>query len=152
MHILAAGARVLTLDGTLPVEYLMAGDRIITRDSGAVTLISRRRIEERVNCIWLAQDSIGPRRPTRRCMMPAQTVLYLRGETPARAAPVAMMPAGRLLNGVTVRYAGRPMVSLIELRFDAPHILYVDGLEVAPITAQTQATAPVAEPLASPLQ
>ncbi|HHS94811.1 MAG TPA: hypothetical protein ENK63_05690, partial [Rhodobacterales bacterium] len=33
-----AGTPILTTEGALPVEYLSPGDRIITRDRGAVPL------------------------------------------------------------------------------------------------------------------
>ncbi|MEC9104151.1 MAG: Hint domain-containing protein, partial [Pseudomonadota bacterium] len=35
---IAAGTKVMTLDGEMPVEFLTAGDRVITRDTGMAVL------------------------------------------------------------------------------------------------------------------
>jgi hypothetical protein len=43
----------------------------------------------------------------------------------------AMVPAARLVDGAFVTHAGAAEVDLWQLDFDSPHILYLDGLEVA---------------------
>jgi hypothetical protein len=130
---LVAGTEVLTLDGALPVDVLGPGDRVITRDSGMATLIEvrHRRLERDV--VRIRAGSLGNARPDRDVLMSATQEVLIRDW---RAMALfgrqqALIPVSRLVDGEFVHHAGRADVVLVELIFDAPHILYADGLEVA---------------------
>ncbi|MDJ0821516.1 MAG: Hint domain-containing protein [Paracoccaceae bacterium] len=130
---LAAGTVVLTLDGALPVEYLNAGDRVITRDSGAVTLRAVRRGKRRVAAVAIAAGSLGNTRPDRDAVLAANQEILIRDWRAEAlfAASRALVPVSRLIDGEFVRDLGLVEMELVELVFDTPHILYADGLEVA---------------------
>jgi hypothetical protein len=129
----AAGAIVLTLDGALPVEHLTPGDRVITRDVGMDILRDIR--VARINCevVEVMGGSLGHTCPDRDTVIPAdQPVLVRDWRAPAMfGADQALVPARALADGEFIRRAGTRDLLLYRLDFDAPHILYVDGLELA---------------------
>ena len=130
---LVAGTVVLTLDGALPVEHLAPGDRVITRDSGTAVLARVVCDNRRTDLVAIRAGTLGTRRPDRNMVLPAGQDVLLR-DWRARllfGASRALVPADRLADGLFVRKIGRHDVALVELRFDAPHILYGDGLELA---------------------
>ena len=124
---------IMTLDGEGEVTDLRPGARIITRDSGAAVLrrVRRRRVVAR--SVHVRAGSLGHNRPDHDAILAAgQPVLVRDWRALALfGAPQALMPAERLVDGefVTLRDPA-PMV-LHDLEFDTPHVLYVDGLEVA---------------------
>ncbi len=133
LNALAVGAEVLTLDGALPVEYLNPGDRVITRDSGSATLRRIRSFTAYVPTVTIRPGSLGHMRPDRVIALPAAQEILLRGwraET-LFGARRALVPISRLVDGNFIRAQGVRRMALIELMFDAPHILYADGLELA---------------------
>ena len=135
---LVAGTTVLTLDGALPVEFLSPGDRIITRDSGMAVLSDIRRRTVTVDCVSIRAGSLGNTRPDRDAILPAAQEVLIR-DWRAQALfgrAQALVPAARLVDGEFIRAAGQREVTLIELVFDAPHIVYADGLELASATSQ----------------
>lgn len=133
LNALVAGSVVRALDGALPVEYLAPGDRVITRDSGTAMLTGLRRDTRRTGLVAIRAGTLGRCRPDRDTVLPAGQEVLLR-DWRARllfGANRALVPAERLVDGVFVRKIGMRDVALFELRFDAPHILYADGLELA---------------------
>ncbi|SLN30150.1 hypothetical protein ROJ8625_01354 [Roseivivax jejudonensis] len=130
---LIAGTEVFTLDGTLPVEVLVPGDRVITRDAGAVALREVRHRHAALPLVRLRAGSLGNARPDRDLVMPARQEILVRDW---RASALfgraqALVAARRLCDGEFVSEIGTCDVSVVELVFDAPHIVYADGLEVA---------------------
>ncbi|QFS82737.1 hypothetical protein FIU97_07985 [Roseivivax sp. THAF40] len=137
---LAAGTSVLTLDGTLPAEYLSPGDRIITRDAGMAILRDVVIRSGPVEAVAIRAGTFGHTRPDQDALMPASQEVLIRDW---RAQAIfgrarALVPASRLVDGEFVRALGPTEMTLVALIFDAPHIIYADGLEVA-------ASAPVTE-------
>lgn len=133
INALVAGTSVLTLDGALPVEFINQGDRVITRDSGIAIVRDVRRTRLRVPAVAVKAGSLGNTRPDRDAMLPAGQEILIR-DWRAQAlfgASRALVPASRLVDGEFVRDLGPVMLDLVELVFDAPHIVYADGLEVA---------------------
>ncbi len=130
---LIAGTEVLTLDGSLPVEVLSPGDRIITRDSGAVRLACVGRLSLRRRVIAIAASTLAAGRPEQEVHLLAGQEVLLRDWRAAAlfGAATALVPADRLIDGVFVRDLGVQKVSCVTLHFEAPHILYADGVEVA---------------------
>jgi hypothetical protein len=130
---LLAGVSVLTLDGALPVEYLAPGDRIITRDSGTAVLQAVRRARRHLPRVHIQAGTLGHMRPNSDLTLPASQQILIR-DWRAKALfgrSSALIPAKRLIDGTFIRDDGSAACEMIELIFDAPHILYVDGLELA---------------------
>lgn len=133
VHGFLPGSIVLTLDGALPAEYLGPGDRIITRDAGMATLRGVERFTALCDSVAVPAGTLGADRPDRDVILPASQQVLLR-DWRARALfgqNQALCPLGRLIDGEFIRHAGRKRLDLIRLGFDAPHILYVDGMELA---------------------
>ncbi|GGF81873.1 Hint domain-containing protein [Mameliella alba] len=138
---LPLGTLVLTLDGALPVEYLSSGDRIITRDSGTARLAALRPLRRRLPAVFVAPGSLGHMRPDLTLVLPAAQEVLLR-DWRARALfgkDRALVPLSRLIDGKFIRSAGTIDMQLVALAFDAPHILYADGLELASATSDVTA-------------
>ncbi|WP_234988821.1 Hint domain-containing protein [Tropicibacter naphthalenivorans] len=133
-----AGTVVLTLDGALPVEFINEGDRVITRDSGMAVVKQVRRIRRKLPAVGIKAGSLGNTRPDRDAVFPATQELLVRdwrAET-LFGASQALVPVARLVDGEFVRDLGEVEMETVELVFDAPHILYADGLEVASATQE----------------
>jgi hypothetical protein len=129
----AAGSPLLTLDGAIPVEFLSPGDRVITRDAGMAILRDLHRVEATCEMVAILAGTLGHTRPEHDTILPGDQKVLLR-DWRAQAlfgAPQALAPARRLIDGEFIRLAGRQTLTLFQLVFDAPHILYVDGLELA---------------------
>lgn len=130
---LVAGTILLTADGEMPVEFITAGDRIITRDAGLVRLAGVALIRDRRHAIHFAAGSLGDTRPETDLILPAAQRVLIR-DWRARAlfgTAQAIVRAGALVDGEFIRHLGPRDMSLCMLRFNRPHIVYAGGLEVA---------------------
>jgi len=126
-------ALIMTLSGECRVEALRPGDRVITRDSGTATLrhLRRRRVTSPV--VHIKARSLGHNRPEGDAMLPAGQPVLVR-DWRARAlfgAAQALVPASRLVDGEFVTLQPDAAMTVYNLEFDNPHVLYVDGLELA---------------------
>ncbi|KAA9009508.1 hypothetical protein F3S47_08380 [Histidinibacterium aquaticum] len=129
---LTPGTEILTLDGPMPVEHLLPGDRIITRDLGLCTLAGIHRQEAEVSPVRVAAGSIGYTRPDAPQVVGPGTVVHLR-DWRAEAIfgrPTAQVPILKLADGEFVAPLPRRRMALLTLEFDAPHIVYAGGLQV----------------------
>ncbi|UOA26814.1 Hint domain-containing protein [Pseudosulfitobacter sp. DSM 107133] len=130
---LAAGTILLTSDGEIPVEYLSPGDRIITRNAGLVTLKAVASTRAQAAAVAIAAGSLGQMRPQSNVILPAaQQVLIRDWRAKALAgAAQAVLPAGCLIDGEFITDLGLRNMLLVQLGFDAPHVVYADGLELS---------------------
>ncbi|MBR9892396.1 hypothetical protein GYB14_11910 [bacterium] len=142
LNALIAGTVVLTLEGAIPVEYLSPGDRVITRDSGTAMLSAIHSRKQRMKLVAIRAGTLGNSRPDSDAVLPATQEILVRDWRAKTlfGAERALVPAERLADGEFIRVIGTREVSVVELCFDAPHILYADGLELAsavvePVTA-----------------
>lgn len=129
---LAPEAIILTTDGELPIQYLSAGDRVITRDTGTSIVKSIRFAKVTCRAIALAAGSLGHTRPDRDVVLPAGQQILIR-DWRAQAlfgGKQAMVPVSRLIDGEYVSDLGEIEMTLYQIEFDAPHVIYADGLEV----------------------
>lgn len=129
---LCAGTTVLTLDGELPVEHLSIGDRVISRNSGTAVLRDIIITETMMTPIRIKAGSLGHTRPDRDMLVAPDTQLHIR-DWRAEAlfgTARAMVPARRLIDGEFVSEDRTRVVTLFTLVFDAPHIIYADGMEL----------------------
>ena len=127
------GSTVLTLDGALPVEFLTAGDRIITRDCGVAELCQLEVVDLDIPMVRINRGALAPSLPARPVLLPAAQKLLLR-ETHQHISHLekpALIAAKHLIDGQSVHAIGRQAARLFQLVFRAPHIIYVDGLELA---------------------
>ncbi len=131
---LQADSYILTLEGEKPVSDVCAGDRVITRDSGVARVKSVRSHKITIQAIRITAGSLGHTRPERDVLLPAgQPVLIRDWRAKAMFSSVgaAMVEAHKLVDGEFITHEGTCEMTLYELDFDHPHILYVDGLEMA---------------------
>ena len=130
---LVAGAIVLTADGEIPVEYLSPGDRIITRNAGMVKLASVETVRMTAEAVKIAAGSLGHTRPQHNVMLPASQMVLVRDwrAKALRGAAQAVMPAGCLIDDEYITSLGPREMTLVKLGFDAPYVIYADGLELS---------------------
>jgi hypothetical protein len=129
---LPATAMILTLKGERQARDLAAGDRVITRDSGAITLRALVEGEARFAAICVKAGSLGHTRPECDMRLPPDTLVHIRDwRAPALCqTPTADIAASRLADGEFVAIEAEDNHAVVTLAFDRDHIIYADGLEV----------------------
>ncbi len=139
-----SGSIILTLDGEIPVEHLLPGDRIVTRDSGMAVLRSVHRHQLRTRAVRVLAGSLGDTRPDRDVLLPEDQQILVR-DWRAQALfgmRQVSVPVQALLDGEFIVSEGLQTLTLHELRFDSQHVIYADGLEmVAAVARRAQAQA-----------
>jgi hypothetical protein len=130
---MAAGTRVRTLDGVLPVEFLEPGDRIVTR-SGArrVVAVSVRRCRA-AQVVRISASTLGHSRPEADLLLgPGQAVIVRDWRAKVLyGSEVAAVPSARLADGETVQRESRRQVFLYTLRFAEDEVIWAEGVELA---------------------
>jgi hypothetical protein len=128
-----AGTRVRTLEGTLPVEFLEPGDRIVTR-MGARRLAGVSVIVlADADLIRIRASTLGHDRPDHDLLVSPDQPVVIR-DWRARAlyqAAVAAIPAARLVDGEFIQRETLPEARLFTLQFDDDEVIYAEGLEIA---------------------
>ncbi len=141
------GTPILTLDGAIPVEYLSAGDPVITR-SGLVRLVASvaepvgHRPLVRVGAGVLAHD-----RPGEELILSAEQGVLLRGprarmlfDADAVLVPVARLVDGRHITRHRIASAHRRLYRLV---FETTQVVYASGAELgSAVTAGRTVHAP----------
>ena len=133
---LAAGTRVLTLAGTVRVEDLKPGDRLITRSGARALRALHIQPRHDAAMILIPAGALGAEQPTRNIRLsPDQQILF--PARPARA-PDAARPA--LVSADTTGTGSATITDqcLYVLELADAAVLYVDGLQLA---CGTKATA-----------
>ena len=142
---LAIGTQIATLDGMIPVEFLNPGERVITR-RGRALLRAVTALPVSGRFVQIAQGALGHDRPGAPLVLGAATRLLIR-DWRAQALygkAQALVPAGRLVDGQYVTEfrpdTPRGKLRLYVLHFDAPEVVYAEGVEIgcAPLKVQTQ--------------
>lgn len=130
---LIAGTHLYTQDGALPVEVLGAGDRVITRDAGMIEVAAMRFRRVTARLVQVAEGALGPSMPgcTTRLLATQQVLLRDWRAEALEGRTRALVAAERLIDGEFIRYLGTKTVTVAEISFGEPHILYADGIEVA---------------------
>ena len=129
---IAAGTVILTLDGALPVDFIEAGDRIITREGmRVVRAVTVHRYSG--PAIRIAAGALGHERPEQDLVLPAETPVLIR-DWRAEAlfgARQAVVPVERLADGDSLVPVAALSLRLYDLRFDTAQVIYAEGLEIA---------------------
>ncbi|SHE49221.1 Hint domain-containing protein [Loktanella atrilutea] len=128
-----AGTTIMTLNGEVSVERLAPGARVITRDTGMAVLraVSVRTV--RTAPIRIKAGSLGHTRPDRDMIVPPGAQIHIR-DWRAQAlfgAPAATVAASRLVDGEFLAVQALQDMQVYTLTFDAQHIIYADGIEMA---------------------
>ena len=129
---MAAGTRVRTLDGVLPVEYLQPGDRMVTR-SGARRLVSVSVRQSRaLDVVRVRAGTLGFDRPEADLVLgPGQPVILRDWRARAlHGAEVAAVTCARLADDEFVLRETRK-VRLFTLRFQEDEVIWAEGMELA---------------------
>lgn len=130
---LPLGTTVLTLDGAVPVESLLPGDRVITRDAGAQPLraIVRRRVPDDLRLVQLTRRALGGKPDEDIVLLPQQRILIRDWRAKALyGAPQAKVAAARMIDGEYIRWSDNRPGHMIALHFMRTHIIYACGLEL----------------------
>ena len=124
--------QILTLDGSLPVEVLAAGDKIITRNAGLVTLKGLICATVACETVRIQAGSLGRDRPDSDTVLPADQQVLIR-DWRAKAlfgASEAHVPLRRLVDGEFVQLQPKAGHMIFKLIFESPQVIYADGLEL----------------------
>ena len=127
-----AGARILTLDGALPVEFLEPGDRIITRSGARVLRWIAPRICPATMVMQVRPGALGFARPEAPVFFGADQPVLLR-DWRARAIygrTQVMVPLRALADGHFIAPEPTQHKRLFTLGFDRDEVFVVDGLEL----------------------
>ena len=129
---IAAGTVVMTADGALPVDFLEPGDRVVTR-SGLRVLRHIHPHRYTGSAIRIREGALGHGRPDTPLVLPAHAPVLIRDRrattVPGRKAMV--IAAQDLADGEFVTLIETVSIRLYDLRFDAPEVIYAEGLEIA---------------------
>lgn len=133
-HALPAGSRVLTARGEAPVELLVPGDRIITRDHGMTVIcdVIRMDVVRGAPMIRIPANALGRGKPERDVLLPPDQPVVLRdwrARTIFRARE-ARVAAQRLIDGSVIRADVSDGGAVWCVVLDRPSAIYVDGLEL----------------------
>lgn len=130
---MAVGTCVLTLDGAIPVEFLNPGDRILTRNGARTLRATRARTVADCPMIRVRDTGHTHNVDVADVMLTADQPVLVR-DWRARALTGqdhAMIPAGRLVDGETMRRETVASQRVVRLEFDAPVVIYAGNLELA---------------------
>lgn len=129
---LCADTIIYTMDGELRARDIAPGDRIITRNAGMAVLRGVRHKRVTFDAILIKAGSLGHNRPKDDMILPAGTKLLIRDwrAQALYASAQKMVPAEDLIDGEYVTRLEAQEHDIVELIFDAPHVLYAGGMEV----------------------
>ncbi|MGV6847608.1 MAG: Hint domain-containing protein [Marinibacterium sp.] len=129
---LVAGTLVWTSDGALPVEYLVPGDRIVTRESGLVRLDALDQHAALTQMVRLPAHAFRPGQPGQTLELPAAQPLLARRDAAIRNNGVepCLIEAATCLDWQIAEDLGRQSVNLYVLDLGGAHLVYCSGLEI----------------------
>lgn len=129
---LVMGTKIITLAGELPVEHLVAGDRIITRDAGIAELQALSAEEVDVPLIRVRAGALSHQCPEQDMYAAPGTLVLIRDwrASVLYGQASAMVPLSRLRDGYFVTDCAPRPARLYTLHFARPHVIYADGLEI----------------------
>ena len=129
---LIQGTTLWTADGEIPVEFLSAGDRVITRRAGIQRLSAVETISAVLSQVRIAARALGDNVPEAPVLLPAEQTIFLGGP---RGSKGAMIRAGDLVERGLAEDTGTGPATVFLLQLDQPDTLYASGLEVVTLPA-----------------
>lgn len=135
----AAGTHIMTLDGALPVEFLEPGDRIITRSGARVLCAVSVRVSADESVLRVSAGALGFDRPEGDVLIGSDQAVLVR-DWRARAMfgqAQATVPVSALADGTYIASHQVSGLRFYTLSFDAPEVIYAEGVEIAttPVSA-----------------
>ena len=130
---IAMGARVMTMQGEMPVEYLGIGDRVLTRGGARRIRAITVMVADNSEVVVVSSQSLGHDRPSEDITLPAAQPVLIR-DWRAKAMfdqDQALVPVGRLADGAYIRRETVSGLRFFALGFDGDEVVYADGLELA---------------------
>jgi len=129
---ITADATVVTMDGLRRVRDLHAGDRLVTRNQGAVPLTSIEQHSIVTRAVYVIAGYMGHRQPDRDTLLPAAQTVHIRdwrarilGNTDGM-----LVTAQCIVDGEYVRDIGFVPLTVYRLYCERPQIIYADGMEL----------------------
>ena len=134
---ICAGTLIMTLDGETPVEQLVAGDRVITRDGGASVLTAIATRKAKVCPIVIKGGSLGHTRPELDMTVTPSTRIHIRDWRASIlfGRKCADVEASKLADGEYVSQQKSRVMDVFDLQFDVDHIIYANGTEIVVLAA-----------------
>lgn len=129
---LCEGTHVMTMEGNLPVEYLVTGDRVITKTGSRV--IQHIAVRALSDCpVQVRRGALGRGRPRQDLYLAPDQHVHLRdwrAKTWCGSDQIAV-PVSRLRDGDSIFWGEHPgRLNVYELELDEQDIIYADGMEV----------------------
>lgn len=127
------GTMILTKDGELPVEYLVPGDMVITRDRGYAPLVRVERFRRIAHAIRFVLPAERTSASHSQVVLPGFQQVYIRDDRAKvmTGKDSAMIRADALVDGEFITDLGMTKLELYALRFASEHVIYANGLEIA---------------------
>lgn len=136
------GTLILTPQGPVPVQDLLRGDRVVTRDHGAQAIRwigasrvtpGRMSIRPDLRPVMIREDALAPGQPDRDMRVSRQHRVLIRdwrAEMMFGSSEGVLVPATTLCNDTTI-FEEQPdqPVTYIHMLFDDHEIVYADGIE-----------------------
>ncbi|GAB4261476.1 MAG: hypothetical protein Kow0013_06040 [Pararhodobacter sp.] len=144
---LLAGTLVRTTEGEMPVEFLLAGDRICTPD-GPLELRGTSVLAVTEADVVVFTPGEGDNRPDRALTLPASQPVVLRDWRAQllHGRDAMLTPASSLVDDVTVTRERRQNLRLVRLHFDAPQVIWANGMQLASARRRAPGRPTLAEP------
>ncbi|MBM1311815.1 Hint domain-containing protein [Sulfitobacter mediterraneus] len=128
-----AGTEILTVDGALPVEFLSAGDRIVSRDAGFVTV--QTVCHDHCSGAWMviAAGAFGPGKPETDLALPSEQRLLLRGSQAGALFGEAqvLVPLSELAGQPHFASCANGPAQVFSIFCGQPQVIYAGGVELA---------------------
>ena len=127
----------MTADGALPVDFLEAGQRVLTR-SGMRILRSVDQHRYSGPAICIEAGALDHNRPEQTLILPAHAPVMVPDwrEVSLFGRKRIVVEAAALVNATTILPADTVSMRLYDLRFDAPEIVHAEGLELACLSVE----------------
>lgn len=130
---LAAGTPVLTLEGIMPVDQIVPGNRIVTRAGSVPVSDVTSTLVETPEMVRVSPSALCDPRPDDDMLLPADQPVLVR-DWRARAmfgASQAMVPVRRLIDGQYIRPEPVAPIRMWRLCMPRAVVIYAGSLEVA---------------------
>lgn len=129
---LFAGTMVMTLAGDMPVEYLSVGDRIITRSGARVVRAVHSTVLPTAKLIYISASALGVEQPEEDMRVAPDQGIHIRDwrAKALKGVAQAVIAAKDLADGEYIRMETAVGASFYSLEFDAPEVIYANGVEV----------------------
>ncbi|WP_298921412.1 Hint domain-containing protein [uncultured Roseobacter sp.] len=130
---LITGTKIRTPDTEMAVQDLKAGDDVMTRNGGAVSVSQLETVDLVTQAIQISAGSLGALQPDHDVLLPADQMVLIRDwrANSLLGQPQAMIAALALVDDEFIQDHGEQLLTLHRIYCGAPRVLYANGLEVA---------------------